>query len=92
MSTNITKCFLSNGLCVLNVKKKTNELVLLSLTDFNRTGKFIFDTVEKKVIRPISDLKLQPGDVDLIQACIKGLEKTPIAKVVPPVAVESNNV
>jgi hypothetical protein len=89
MPTNTKKCFLSNGLCVLNVKKKTNELVLLSLTDFHRTGKFIFDTVEKKVIRSVSDLKLVPADIDIIQACIKGLEKTPVIKEASPVAVGS---
>lgn len=88
--SNIKKCFLSNGLCVLSVKKRTNELVLLALSDFNRTGKFIFDTVEKKVIRSTSDLKLKPGDVDLIQACINGLEKpTTVAKIETPIAVES---
>jgi len=65
------KCYhLSNGLCILNVKKKTSELVLLSLSDFNRTGKFIFDTIEKRVIRSAADLKLNAADIDLIQDCI----------------------
>ncbi len=83
------KCVLSNGLCILNVKKKTKDLVLLSLTDFNNTGKFLFDTVEKKVISPGTDLKLVPGDMDVIQTFIKSCEKVPVIKEVATPAVES---
>lgn len=78
MSSNQKKTVLSNGLCVLNVKKKTNELVLLSLTDFNNTERFLFDKTEKK-FKSNKDLKLKPTDFDLIDSCIKSYESNPPA-------------
>lgn len=79
------KCILSNGLCVLSIKKKTNDLILLALTDFNKIGKFIFDTTEKKVIGSNVDLKLKSDDLVLIQDWVKSFEKVSMAK-------ESNSV
>ncbi len=82
---------LSNGLCVLNVKKKTNELVILALTDFNKTGRFLFDTVDKKVLNASPEMKLRPSDLDLIQDFIKNSEEVtvvvPVVKVETPAAV-----
>lgn len=73
------KCILSNGLCVLSAKKKTNNLVILALTDFNQTGKFIFDTIDKKIIRSTANLKFSDNDFDLLQSYIKNNEKSQIA-------------
>lgn len=86
------KCVLSNGLCLLNVKKKTKELVLLSLTDFNNTGKFIFDVVENKLVRPMPELKLKASDLDLIKTFVNDSNKVAEVKAVvpnPQVAAES---
>jgi hypothetical protein len=75
-----TRCFLSNGLCVLNAKQKTKELIQLSLTDFDTTGKFMFDTIEKKIVRATTDLKLNASDNDLICSFIKSKEQVTPAK------------
>lgn len=72
------KFILSNGLCILSAKKKTADLAILALTDFNQTEKVIFDTVEKKLVELKTNLKLKPSDIDLIQACLKSYEKQPL--------------
>lgn len=75
------KCVLSNGLYILNTKRKINDLVLVALTDFNDVGKFVFDLSEKKILRAPEELKLNDADLGLIQEYFVQSEKTPEVKV-----------
>lgn len=69
---------LSNGLYVVSVKKKSKDLAILALTDFNLTSKFIFDKTEKKLIGNVINLKLTPGDLNILSECVKDYENKPV--------------
>lgn len=66
----IKKNILSNGICIVSLKKRINNIVLLSITDFNNSGKIIFDLSSKKIIGDQLGLSFIDDDLKIIEAYI----------------------
>lgn len=60
------KGFINNDLYVLNVNKKTNDLLYIVLTDFINKYRILYDLSKKETIKNDFDIKLSESDINSI--------------------------
>jgi len=56
----------SNGLCLISVRKQINDLVLLAITDFDKTTKVWCDLKNKKLIDSNFEINMIDSDYEII--------------------------